>query len=269
MKNINFFVAIIIATFVISCQDENLNKEDLQNEQTLSKNAQETLNYLVGRGYKKDELKPNFKLKSFIHGDMEFSFDMAENLKNSESNSQAKNQWAAGVSVRYAESNNVTYFIESNFPSYYIGALDWASYYWRISSPNIDIRRTFNRSEADIICSAYFDRNDVAYARAQLPQGSGRVGSFLRVNTNFSNESNPRAALVLMMHELGHNLGFEHADKNIGNRIPNTETPDFHFRNGCGSIMRSGVFTCSWDYNNVKNWSQSDINALAWAYRYQ
>jgi hypothetical protein len=271
MKKLKVCLAILISGLMLSCQNESVDINETESTQKeLSKSALSTLKFLKEKGYVEKELKPNFEMNGFVHGDMVFPFEMYDNLQKNKVNQQSKNQYS-GFRVVYGETNNMSYFIDSSFPSYYVAALDWAKYYWSISSPNIEIRRTFNRSEADIICSSYFDANDGAFARAAFPPGDGRVGNFLRINNRFGEFANTqRDKLVLMMHELGHNLGYEHSDQNVGVfTIPNTQTPAFHQSNACGSIMRSLISICAWDYNNVKNWSESDRNAIEWGFRFQ
>jgi hypothetical protein len=271
MKKLNVFLAVIISGLMLSCQNESV-EVDIQESTSkeLSKSALSTLKFLKEKGYDGNKLKPSFELNGFIYDDYVFPFDYYENFLEISSQAQGKNQYS-GRPVSYEESNNMSYYVESNFPEYYVNALEWARYYWSISSPNIEIRRTFNRNEADIICSSYLDRNDGAYARASLPLKGRKVGNFLRVNNRFVKaDSSSRFKLALMIHELGHTLGYEHSDQNVGvYTIPNTEDPTFHTNNGCGSVMRSGIFVCNWDYNNVKSWSQSDINAIEWGFRYE
>jgi hypothetical protein len=270
MKKLKVCLAILISGLMLSCQNESVDINETESTQEeLSKSALSTLKYLKEKGYVEKELKPDFKLNGFIYGDMVFPFEIHDNLQKNRVNGQSKNNGGFNA-VKWGQSNSVLYFIDSSFPAGYINELDWARYYWSISSPNIDIRRTFDRSQADIICGGYFDPNDGAFARAGLPTRDGNVGKFLNVNTRFNPAaSTARQRLTLMMHELGHNLDFEHSDQNVGFNIPNTETAAFHAANTCGSIMRSSIFECGWDFNNVKNWSQWDRTAIIAFYRFE
>lgn len=248
-----------------SCQQE-------ESIEGFSNNEEKTLNYLLEQGFDKSEIKPDFTTKTFVVGDMNVPFNLAQNLeKNRESSNSKglKNRYGFNV-TNYDFTRSVFYYIESNFLEQYIFPLDWATYYWTISSPNISIRRTFDRSQADIICSSYFDSSDAAFARAALPNGQGNVGTFLRINTaqphqNFGFDAN----MVLMIHEIGHNLGYQHSDQSLGFQIPNTGSIEFHQNNDCGSIMKSLPFNCGWTNDNVKRWSVSDRTAIEWGYRFQ
>jgi hypothetical protein len=264
MKRLHVIFAILILGLLLSCQNEGINMSLLETtHQKLSKSALSTLQYLKNKGYVANDLKPDFQMNGFVHGDMVFPFNLVDNLKHASTKNQTKNS-QNGMQVLHRETKNISYYVESNFPEHYIKALDWARYYWSISSPNIEIRRTYKRSEADIICSSYFDSNDDAYAKASFPIGNGKVGNFLRINTRFDNASSTaKQKLVLMMHELGHNLGYDHSDQTFGFILPKTQSPIFHINNVCGSIMRSQIFECTWDFNNVKSWSVWDINAIS------
>jgi hypothetical protein len=267
MKKFKLSLSVLALGLLLSCQNESVDST-IDQENVLSESAKLTLEHLKKKGYSSDDLKPDFRLGGFISDDVVFPFDLYQNLSKSKLLEQSKNQLYR-LGVELGQSNSATYYIGSDFPEVYVEAMRWASLYWSISSPNIDIQRTSNRDEADIICGVYNDPNSSSQARAAYPNGSGNVGSYLRINTGVSASSSLRSRTVLMMHELGHNLGYLHANRSEGNNIPNTETPEFHQNNRCGSIMRSSVSSCNWQLDGVKNWSEYDRIAIEAVYKYE
>ena len=71
-----------------------------------------------------------------------------------------------------------------------------------------------------------------------------------------------------MLHELGHTLGFQHSDQNLGIRIPGTRDIRYHDANDCGSIMKSSVYNCNWRFGSSRAaWTPDDWTSIGWAYR--
>ncbi|HAS43948.1 MAG TPA: hypothetical protein DCS93_25955 [Microscillaceae bacterium] len=256
----------IITSFLFgSCKKSDVNPS--QQVKALSTEAKATLEYLVSLGYQAEALKPNAELQGFMAGDVVYPYVLATNLEKQPLGPTSENQWQ-NRAVSYANSRAVTYYIDPGFPSAYVGALAWAAYYWSISSPNIRINRTYNRSSADIICNTYYDPNTGGWAYALFPTGSGNVGNNIRINTAKPHDQSQEGKMVLMMHEIGHTLGFRHSDQGGGILIPGTQGIAYHQSRNCGSLMKSSVFVCGWAYNGVKRWTNDDRIMIDWAYRY-
>ncbi|GAA4272396.1 M57 family metalloprotease [Aquimarina gracilis] len=267
---LNLFLITIL--LFASCQNESL-QDDLDSvEQTLTKDARATMDFLIDQGYSSNDLIPNFQNKTFIYaGDMEFSFDLIKNLKKNriiEESSVEKNQWYfVGNGVYYENSRNITYYIERNFPRSLEYEFSWAAYHWSRISPNINIRRTYTRSQADILVGTWYSTSDGAWARAALPSGNGNVGSWLNINTAKDHEgASSESTMALLIHELGHNLGYLHSDQTEGGLIPGTRGPAYHAANNCGSVMKSSVYVCNWRISSTPGWSSDDRIAIDWAY---
>ena len=157
--------------------------------------------------------------------------------------------------------------MESNFPQNYRTPFGWAAWHWTAISTNIDIRRTYTRSQADIVLSTFNEPNSGAFARAGGPSGNGNVGTYVNINIAKNHASTSSAEkMVLMIHELGHTLGFHHSDSNLGRNIPQTNNATYHANNNCGSIMRSSVYRCGWTLSTNAQWTDDDRTAIDWAY---
>ncbi len=261
------------ALFCYSCQTEDLDQEGLnQGEQTLTKEAKATLDFLIDQGYSVDHLTPNFDSKTFIYGgDIAFPFELKGNLDKNQPEEKSineKNQWyRVGNGVYYSNSRDITYYIERNFPRQFEYEFSWAAYHWSRISPNINIRRTYTRSQADILVGTWYQTNTAAWARAALPDGRGNVGAWLNINTAKDHEgASGESTMALLIHELGHNLGYLHSDQTEGSLIPGTRGVVYHRANNCGSVMKSSVYVCNWRLSSRAGWSSDDRRAIDWAY---
>jgi hypothetical protein len=268
MKILKINIALITLATIISCQKEEVEvispiTIEVQNE-IPPKEAQGTFEYLKTLGYNDNEIKACNKEAGFLVNDMIFPYELYDNLKNN--SLLNRNQWH-GSNVTHANSNSVTYYIDSTFPQDYKNELRWSFYYWNKTSPNINCSETTVRANADIICAGAF-LNGLSNAVASLPNGNGNVGR--KITSNKSNPMNDGGSrLVVYMHEIGHVLGYNHSDQNGGIKIPNTGDATYHANNACGSLMRSGVSQCSWAFDGVVRWSQYDQTAINTYYTYR
>ncbi|MEW7278095.1 M57 family metalloprotease [Aquimarina sp. 2201CG1-2-11] len=161
-------------------------------------------------------------------------------------------------------SRNITYFIDTDddnaFPSNYRKPLKKAMEYWSNKHDNITITEANTAAEADIVC--LHSSTIPSVARAEFP-ANGNVGNRVYVNNNFNTTYTKEQNLTLMLHEVGHALGFTHANLNNGGgtAIPGTHDFAWHQTNGCGSIMRTPVNTCKWT-ETATDWSEDDTIAI-------
>ncbi|WP_106792812.1 hypothetical protein [Aquimarina sp. Aq78] len=267
-----FKLSIFLTTILlcVSCQNDGLDQEDLnQEERPLSKEATATLDYLIERGFSKEDLIPNFKDEAFMQGDMMIPFALKSNRDANppkKGSIQEKNRWFfGGVGVYYSNSRDIRYYVENNYPRNLEYALSWAAWHWSVSSRNINISRTYNRSSADILVGSWYNSNEGAWARALLPDGRGNVGSWMRVNTAKPHPGD-ESTMALLIHELGHNIGYHHSDQTYGGHIPGTNGVAYHQSNNCGSVMKSSIYTCNWRFSSTPGWSRDDRTAITWAY---
>ncbi|MDC1162468.1 M57 family metalloprotease [Tenacibaculum sp.] len=263
---------LVAGLMLASCQSEETNSTDRQ----LSVEAQKTFDYLTQvEGYSPDLLEADYDTKSFLYdGDAAITFNLKSNIDQYENvnkkieGTSKKNQWIGNSGVLYVNSRNITYYYEGSFPNEYKNALGWAAYHWSRANTNINFRRVTRRSDAHLFLSSYSDRGDRAWARAQLPRRDGKTGTWLSINrANAFNTSNNTTRMTLMIHELGHTLGFEHSDQTRGVRIPGTQGANYHARENCGSVMKSSVYNCNWKSGSTRaGWTRDDWTSIHWAY---
>lgn len=270
MKKIFYVLCASILLFSCEKNDLETNTNTTKNK-LLSEAAKKTLNHLIEVGYDEKEIIANDEFEGFTVSDVVFPYNMSDyfDKNNENATSQGKNRWI-GVRVDHIKSRDIKYYIdEKMFPADHIGQLSWAFRHWNLSSKNIHASITKVKSEADIICTGYKGPRDGVRMTASSPDGSGNVGKRIRVNlNNLIPATNKLSRMVIFMHEIGHTLGYLHADQKKGIKIPGTNGATWHTENRCGSIMRSNVDTCDWTFTDTKNWSDDDITSIDAYYGY-
>jgi hypothetical protein len=267
MKKQNLWIMLFGITLLTACSKD---QEAVQDQKTivetqLSQEALDTKKLILDRGTKESEIFVDHETKSFIVGDVGFPFDWATNLKKIQANEK---NYRTETTVTSANSNSITYFInKSQVPANYVNPIGWATYYWSIASKNINFREVSSASQADIVfTSGTAPSGSSAQARANFPSGNGNVGNIVQIFTNQNQPSDNNVRIVLMIHELGHSLGYEHSNANRSSTAvylgSTTGTSQFHIDNTCGSVMRSTVFQCGWASDNRSKWSTSDKNSI-------
>ena len=270
MKILKITLILLVITTIFSCQKEDIEVATPKTQnQELSMEAKATLDYLLSVGYNEKDLIHDYQAKVFIFEDMMFPYGFYKDIE--ETTSGNKNT-ISNTKVTVANSKSIKYFLDTTYPTTdaYVLAFDWAKYYWDISSDNIYIERTYTKTEADIVCGGVHGAPALFFARAAFPSG-GNVGKTINVNldnlgTNFNQN------MVLLMHEIGHTLGYGHSDQATGTGmtfIPNTHNATWHSGQNCGSIMKSAVYVCGWSSDNVRRWSADDITAINYGYTYK
>ncbi|PSL46369.1 hypothetical protein CLV51_103347 [Chitinophaga niastensis] len=269
---------LLLTTLLFSCQKETSRNMSEHTKEKIPDEYLNTFNLLKNeKGIPAASISYEAQTKEFIAGDMVFTAALYNNIMYTQQHPKTEQQWN-NVFVSYASSQHILYYLDpSLFPYYYFGPLEWAVWYWNGSSPNISFTRTGDRSAANLIVDSYNDPTDSSWIRTTLPAGNGNVGNRIRLNLGVNERnhyvnhitSSNEEKLLLMMHALGHTLGYLHADQYAGLLIPGTPDPAFHQANACGSVMRSVTYVCGWGYDGIKRWSPSDITAIQWGYRYK
>ena len=270
MKILKISLILFVFATIFSCQKEDIEVAIPKTQnQELSKEAKATLDYLLSVGYNEKDLTHDVEAKGFAYEDILYPYGFYKDIDEA---TPGNKNTIYNKKVTVANSNSITYFLDSTYPTTdaYVNAINWAKYYWDISSDNISITRVYSSSQADIICSGIHAAPKLFFAVAGYPS-AGNVGGTLKVNLdNMGTDFNSNMALL--MHELGHNLGFGHADVATPTGfefITNTHDSAWHVANKCGSIMRSSVAACGWKPDGVRVWSSDDIISINRNYTYK
>lgn len=265
-KNVYSLMLSGLALMAVSCSSD----ENVTTNNELSQEAFETKKLILERGVDQKDIYTDFDNKTFIIGDIGFPFEWSKNIKSTGRNQK---NYRTETTVSTDFSNNITYFIDSTVPSNYENPIGWATYYWSVSSKNINFSRVFSAREADIvIVGASNPDAGTSQVFSRFPNGNGNVGNRITIWTNRTQPPTGDRRISLMMHELGHSLGLEHSDMGRSSTAvflgTVTGTSKFHTENICGSIMRSTVFNCDWNTDNKANWSDADKATIDILYGY-
>ncbi len=268
MKNLKFLLTTLSVGAILSCSNEQTTSIE---KQELSKDALETKEMILKRGYKESEIEVDFKHQYFYVEDIGFSFDWAKNLKIL--NKNAKN-YRSATTVSSEFSNNITYYVDPSVPENFKNPIGWATYYWSRSSESIEFRQVFSSREADLVFVGSTNDNPASdsQARGEFPRANGNVGGRIQIYTNRTQPPTNDRRISLMLHEIGHNLGLEHSNTKRNSNAEYlgsiTGTSKFHQENECGSIMRTPVFNCGWNSDSKANWSDADKASIDILYGY-
>ncbi|UII35011.1 hypothetical protein LVD17_14470 [Fulvivirga ulvae] len=257
MKTNNYFIkcfCFIAGLMVtISCQDE----ESLLTVEPSQKLDTKMVELITQDGHEASDIYIKDDFYRVRGSDIMYHKDMADNLLRNNINEEQR--WH-GVQTYYSHTRDIRIYKESSFPEYlYGGPLYYAAQHWSNISPNINIAITNSRSNADIIVSGYYDSREYGWAVASLPTGNGNVGSWMWINTYQPHNQSYGDKVGLMVHELGHTLGYRHTDQGGGYHIQGTPYSDG------SSVMNSGVPGGLWQSNSA-GWSAGDKQAIKWAY---
>ncbi len=257
------YLLIGVTIFFSSCNKDSLNEEEVTSIDTQNVITKEIPNkYLrLVEGLSKQGFnQENFEYDR-INDEIIYQKDIIFNEKHLR---KEKNYyWTNNGIISRENSRNISYYIDIDgtdaFPTNYRTPLRTAFEYWSNSHTNITITETTNETNADIICK--HSGTITSVGRAEFPSNNN-IGSRLYVNNTYNNSYTENENLTLLLHEIGHALGYTHSDINEGNPlIPDTNNAQWHIDNTCGSIMRSSVFPCNWTLE-TSDWSANDITSI-------
>lgn len=140
-------------------------------------------------------------------------------------------QYAAGTGVLSAANyGNITYWIDPAVPANWVTAINEATTDWNaIASCNVNFTQVLNAPNAGdncVVFTTHSTANPVAlsrapaacfaipgatFARGMFPIG-GLVGSAVIINLASNTTPNADGRRTIMRHEIGHTLGYRHAD---------------------------------------------------------
>ncbi|MHA7058084.1 M12 family metallo-peptidase [Aquimarina sp. M1] len=232
VNNILVYSTIFIVSLFVSCSNEELDNS-MESTTDLSK----YYTFLVNSGFERNTITYNEESDMFIIGeDLLISRnEVANYIKRDGLDADIDNKQRRGTYIVNADNaRDITYFIEGDVPQSWKTAINGAvSQYNAINGSGLRLSLTNDRNSADARIFIGFS-NENWVARALLPNSSGRVGSWIEINTRFNSMESGRK-LFTIVHEMGHNFGLLHTNQNSGSVIPGTPLTDPN------SVMNSAV----------------------------
>jgi hypothetical protein len=129
---------------------------------------------------------------------------------------------------------NIRLYTDNTIPYEWVVAIDEAVALWN-SIPNCAVNFSRVQSGAYDINFRYYDYGEPrSYSRTTWPSTDGKPGSYIKINSNLLESARPTLTpygkMTIMAHELGHTIGFHHANEDgptSGIHIPGTPTAAF------------------------------------------
>jgi len=239
-----FKIAMLLGTVLtmVQCQNEELNTigESSVNDKEVSKEVIDKLNFL---GFDTENYPVRLHGDDYIvEGDMVFSSKELATISTDEKQRRSANL----ISCANARNIRVRNFILNRIPNaereFSAALREWNRVRGHI------VRLVEVDSDHDILVSAVSNISGNAIGQGALPS-NGEPGSSILLNDDFRNESRSFWKHVII-HELGHTLGFEHTDSNEGTQIDGTPNTDAR------SVMNTAVSPAN------TRLSRNDITAL-------
>lgn len=218
---------IYISTFLlilIGCQNDKLDNVDKVTEQDNA--IQQALTIIEDKGFNIE----NYKIKNhniIIEGDIAFDYkkiNQQQNVLKTIKGKHRRHNWAI-VGDEYLR--DITVYIKPEVHTDWRIAARDAMAKWNEVNSHVFIREVFT-SSADIEIRVESDNDTGVAATGQYPfnliYDTAAPGSWVEINDKwykyYSSNSDEKRAVI--MHEFGHNMGFEHTNNGGGSHIPGT-----------------------------------------------
>lgn len=228
MQHSSLFIAIVVL-FAISCQKNELIPD-------VSKSSKQDVEEMVAtlKNVGLDEESLSIRNDYFLYeGDIVISFETVRLIQeNNDSNSSRLKayRYAAPFFVTQENVRDIRIFIKQDArDNGWSSAIISATYRWNeIDDCCVKMKIVASEGLADIVIST-FNESSGTIAKAPWPT-NGIVGDYVKINTQFNNLTADEK-LQTIVHELGHTIGFAHADGSTNNTsgtelIPGTSPID-------------------------------------------
>jgi hypothetical protein len=268
LKKYLILVGLVFALAVafFACKKDTVSVQTDKQEQQLSVEDQQIVDYLVSTGYDAKNItvgKDGYTVEGCMYMDRETLVAMMNGAMDSMhvhdggvEDRQRAVPYPYAVSI--AHVGDITYFVHSSVsqcqnPTAWNNAITTAAQKWNeISYCKVNFIPTSQQAGADlIICSDNPTNksfglpsdftNIGGMGMGQIPTWtSGLSGKFISINRSHTGTNR----LTCIMHEMGHTLGFTHSNSTDGNHLFGTPQPD-----GLTSVMHGDLANTSTVFN--------------------
>ncbi|MBW8683285.1 zinc-dependent metalloprotease [Chitinophaga sp. B61] len=172
--------------------------------------------YLNSKGFKKENIE--FKNGKFIlDNDILINQDEVAARIKSEGTSDGPQteHWRHRYIVSRTYQYDVRVYIDPAVPADWQTATQGAVTNWSTLGSGLGMSLVSTLFQAHTRVFAGYESGANWVARAYLPTSNGRPGVSIEINTYY-NYLTPSEKLFAITHELGHTVGFNHTDQNVG-----------------------------------------------------
>lgn len=247
LRNTIFIMVITSLLIIVSCTNDDLQETELQQS---SLEITPVVEKIMQMGFKLEDIK-EFDDLYIVQGDIAFSKNIKDYTAPQDTyakNGIAKLSSIIQLSGNYAHSDelisgtnvqDITIFSEIStltFGDPWNDAINSAISEWNSSGSCVSFRQIATPINADITIRN--TTNSSLFGYAEFPV-NGNTAPVVWINANYNNgTTSSEDKTNILMHELGHALGFIHVDVNASNGGYNPFLPGLSTQ---GSVMISGV----------------------------
>ncbi|MBV8253903.1 MAG: hypothetical protein JO154_14970 [Chitinophaga sp.] len=227
--------AVSMALFFVACKKGNVESQSITKEAPASaEEISKMKQYLTQTTGLKESLivYDADRQVFFMQGDIVLSRkDVQDYMKNKpySGNGPTTEQYRYPYVLNNTVVTNIRIKDHISDPSWKKALRDaikyWNNYNMLGSSTKIIFTIYSDDVATDLVASDNMYENSTTIAYAYYPKSNGATGDSLRINT-FHNYLSPELKAYAITHELGHTLGFMHADGSGGALIPGTPSSD-------------------------------------------
>jgi hypothetical protein len=203
-------ILFFVSFFLFSCK-----KEDAATKPKAEDDITSLVTYLTSKGFKTEDI--TFKGGKFtLEKDILITREEIEARIKSEAATDVPQteHWRHNYIVSRTYHYNVKLYIDPVIPADWQTAIQGAVVNWNTISSGLrfSIVSTLAESHTRIFMGY---ANDTWVARAYLPTSNGKPGVSVEINSKY-NSMDASQKLFAITHELGHTVGFNHTDQNVG-----------------------------------------------------
>jgi hypothetical protein len=245
-----------VSTLIISCKKDNIIPNEVKKDNIVSASESKD-NVLVQK-----LIELGFAESNIVEYDDYFLVEGDISISKSELNLITSNKQARTNFLVSASNQTIRVFLNTNFGTLNTqmsSAVDDALYHYNLSGSSLDFIRVYNSSQADIIVSEDGSIGSNVCGIAGFPTYNGEPYSSVRINESLLTSFNHNQIVDLVIHELGHCIGFRHTNWSTSKEPWAIQIEGTHLED-TESVMNGG--NCGAEWSSFSFYDFAAINYL-------